>query len=74
MLESVETGLGAPTPEALARLSLPEKEALSKKADDLKEPWPATDRDDCDSATDEALSDGKSFFSLLFYYYLIAII
>lgn len=59
MLESVETGLGAPTPEALAKLSFAEKEALSKKVDMVKEPWPATDRDDCDSATDEALSDGK---------------
>ncbi len=57
VMESVETTLGAPTPEDLVKMSLHEREELEKKADEVKEPWPSEDKDDCDSA-DELLSEG----------------
>lgn len=56
----METTLGAPTPEELAKLSLEEKLELKRKVDDVKEPWPKEDKDDCDSA-EEFASDGWEF-------------
>jgi len=58
VLESMESSLGAPTPEQLARLSVRQKCDLQKKADDVKEPLPTDEPDDCDSAED-AVSEGE---------------
>lgn len=53
----MESSIGAPTPEELARLSIEERCELRKKADDVKEPLPSDEKDDCDSA-EEAVSEG----------------
>ena len=58
VLETVETGLGAPTPADLARLTVEERLELNRKADQVKEPWPQSDKDDCDSAAEEGMSEG----------------
>jgi len=39
-------------------MSLEEKLELKKKVDNVKEPWPKEDKDDCDSA-EEFASDGR---------------
>lgn len=51
--------MGAPTPEELAILSAQERDALRKKADEVKEPAPVGEKDDCDSASEEVSSEGK---------------
>lgn len=56
-METVHTGLGVPTPEDLARMSLEEKIELVKKADEMKEPLPEHEHDDCGSVTDEICSN-----------------
>lgn len=56
-METMDSSIGAPTPEDLARLSIEERCQLRKKADEVKEPLPPDERDDCDSA-EEAVSEG----------------
>jgi hypothetical protein len=60
VIDTVHTAVNIPTPEELARLPYAEKVQLEQKVDDVKESWPASDHDDCDSAMEEESDDAAA--------------
>ena len=53
VIDTVHTAVNLPSPEELAKLPYEQKVQLEHMVDDVKESWPPSDHDDCDSAMEE---------------------